>query len=217
MTKDASTLTRDATLPIKLYFYSNRNIIGTCGGILAAGLTALGFVHDFWPLLIAGSYGAGALLTPADHGTDVSLAREMTDQQIVAELAHLATVAQKQLPPTIAPDVQAICEMLSEAIPLAAKLQAGNTTAYNIRTTATEYLPDTLDRYLRMPKAFRNTVKDASGKTPTQMLTEQITLLKTSLTSMTADLASADADGIAANGNFLKEKFATPEFASILT
>jgi hypothetical protein len=34
---------------------------------------------------------------------------------------------------------------------------------------------------------------------------------------MTADLASADADGIAANGNFLKEKFATPEFSSILT
>jgi hypothetical protein len=206
----------DVAMSLKLYFYSNRNIIGTGTAIIAAALAAIGIIHDFWPIIVAGAYGAGALLTPSNSRMDISLAREMSDQEIMSGLTRIADRAQKMLPAAIAADVNTICNILVQAIPLVSKLQAGSPVTYDIRTTATEYLPQTLDRYLRMPKAFRQTVRTENGQTPAAMLAEQITLLKSSLTGMMIDLAASDADGLVANGRFLKEKFATPEFANIV-
>lgn len=201
--------------PLRLYFYSNRNIVGSALGIGAAALAALGIIQDYWALLVAGSYGAGALLTPANQRMDVSLAREMSDRDIIAGLGRIARDAPKLLPAAVALDVASICEMLAQAIPAVAQLSNSAPLAFDVRTTATEYLPQTLERYLRMPPAFRASVRDRDGKTPASMLAEQIRLLKAALISMLNDLASADADRIAANGLFLKEKFATPAFAEM--
>jgi hypothetical protein len=71
-------------MPLKLYFYSNRNIVGTGLGIGAAALAALGIIQDYWLLLVAGSYGAVALITPENQRMDVSLAREMSDREIIS-------------------------------------------------------------------------------------------------------------------------------------
>jgi hypothetical protein len=200
--------------PWKLYFYSNRNIVGTGLAIATAVLAAVGVVQEFWFLIVAGAYGAGALLTPGNSKINIELQREMSDKDIIARLALIAKQAQKALPPAIAHDVQEICETLTQALPLVAELKGAGSLSYDVRTTATEFLPQTLEAYTKMPPALRATIR-IDDKNAAQMLADQIETLKIGLHDMMTNLAPKDMNKIAANGEFLRQKFTTPVFGNV--
>lgn len=201
-----------------LYLYSNKNIVGSLLAIAAIVSYLTGLISDFWYAIAAGAYGIGALATPGDNGLTVELTRQMSDDEVVAGLRRLSAGAQRQLPAPIASDVTECCTLLQSAIPALSRPGIPTQIAYDVRTTATEYLPQTLDAYLRLPAAFRNLRRNASdGKTPTQLLAEQIGVLKGRLTEIAADLASADTAKLAVNGRFLQERFATPAFSELMS
>ena len=41
------------------YLYSNKNLVGSAGGLVGLGLFFTGVVGELWPLVVAGLYGAG--------------------------------------------------------------------------------------------------------------------------------------------------------------
>ena len=50
------------------------------------------------------------------------------------------------------------------------------------------------------------------GKTPRQLLTEQLALLAGQMQQVVAHVAASDAQALLANGRFLKQKFDQPDF-----
>ena len=72
---------------------------------------------------------------------------------------------------------------------------------------ATDYLPDTLDAYLRLPPSYADHHEFADGRTPRVMLIEQLEVLKREMDVIAARANGAQADQLIVNGRFLSDKF----------
>jgi len=84
---------------------------------------------------------------------------------------------------------------------------------FEVRKIAYDYLPDTLNEYLRLPSGMAENEPLHDGKTAVQALNEQLTLLDTTLHDLARSLFEKDAAGLLVHGRFLKEKFADPRDA----
>jgi hypothetical protein len=69
-------------------------------------------------------------------------------------------------------------------LPELVDLTSANYDIHTIRKTALEYLPETLENYLKLPPAYRNLHVVKDGKTPKQLLLDQLDLLDQKLTPM---------------------------------
>ncbi|MER7171433.1 hypothetical protein [Streptomyces mesophilus] len=49
------------------YLESRKNIAGSAGGLLGLALTFTGVAGPYWPVVVAGLYGAGALIAPPER------------------------------------------------------------------------------------------------------------------------------------------------------
>ncbi len=194
---------------LPLYLYSNRNIAGSLLGLAALGAYSLGVIHEFWYVIVAGGYGIGALAARDSGALETHLSEEMNVQDAVAGVSRLAAEAQKKLPPDIASLVAEIATAVVETLPRLASRHVVDATFADVRSTATTYLPDTLNAYLTIPAAYRNTATIRDGKTARQIVVEQLTVLAAKMKEIAQDAVQDDAQALLANGRFLKERFAS--------
>ena len=198
-----------------LYLYSNKNIVGSALAVAALGAFFGGVIHDFWWEIVAGSYGIGALLTPAQRGLDeASFESALTPDQVASSLARLVSRIERAVPPDVFALVQSIVTSIGAILPMLAAKAATvpSEDVFTIRQTALHYLPETIDAYLRLPPAFRNVQPVQDGKTAKQILTEQLTILDAKMREIARNLTADDAQALLANGAFLRAKFSEPEF-----
>lgn len=125
---------------------------------------------------------------------------------VVGGLRSLPARVAGLVPDDVAAGVGRTCAALLEAL---ARTGPGPATdaADLPRRTATDYLPATLRAYLVLPVAAR-TAPLADGRTPGDVLREQVALLEDAAVRLLAD---TDGDAVAdllANGLFLRDRFA---------
>jgi phage shock protein PspC (stress-responsive transcriptional regulator) len=117
------------------------------------------------------------------------------------------------LPADIVKKVVSIRSSIQSVLPQLAHMGAGMTQeAYNVRQTATEYLPDALEKYMTLPEGFAETHVLSNGKTAKDTLLEQLDILDSTMKDLIGDLYQEDADALLIHGRFLKEKFADQKF-----
>jgi len=75
-----------------------------------------------------------------------------------------------------------------------------------VRQTAADYLPRTVDAYLKLPGSD-DPVIGATGKTALDELKAQLNLLDSKLDEIAEDLQRQDLDRMLANRRFLEERF----------
>jgi hypothetical protein len=114
------------------------------------------------------------------------------------------------VPPAAAQSISRIEALLDEAEGLLARGGATDEAAYALRETRTRYLPDTLRAYFEIPPSLRGE-RDASGRTPDELLLVQLDHLERAAAQRLRELAARGTDGIAANGAFLTERFGPAE------
>jgi len=198
---------------LPIYVYSNRNLAGSVLGLIALGAFFTGFIHEFWYVIVAGGYGIGALVA-RDGGTlETRINDEMSVKDAVDAVGRLAAEAQKRFPPEIAALVTQIASDVQTVLPRLAAAGVTSPTLVDVRSTATSYLPDTLNAYLAVPAAYRNTAPISGGKTARQIVAEQLTVLAAKMKEIAQNAAADDAQALLANGRFLKDRFgAAPMF-----
>jgi hypothetical protein len=123
-----------------------------------------------------------------------------------------------QVPDEAAQRVSRIEALLDEAERVLAGGNALDEASYSLRETRARYLPDTLRAYLDVPPSLRGE-RDASGRTPNELLIAQLDHLERATAQRLRELAARRTEGIAANGAFLTERFgpagALPETAPV--
>lgn len=194
---------------LPLYVYSNRNIAGSLLGLGALGAYFLGIVHEFWYVIVAGSYGIGALAARDSALIETNLNDQMSVHDAIAGVQKLAADAQKQLPPDIATLVNDIATAVVEVLPRLAARGVADSAFVDVRSTATSYLPDTLNAYLSVPAAYRNTAIISDGKNARQIVVEQLTVLAAKMKEIAQNAVADDAQALLSNGRFLRERFST--------
>ena len=195
---------------LMLFLYSTPNIIGSALGIVGLLLFFLGIIHNFWFLIVVGLYGIGVLATPHSPTYELSLKNQLTVDDIRQELDDLVRKIQGKVPKEIMDLVLSIKTSIFEVLPQIVDLSSGDQNIYLIKQTALDYLPATLQNYMNLPPAYASLHPVQDGKTPKQLLIEQITLLDDKMKEVVQAINNNDTQKLLVQGQFLKDKFHKP-------
>jgi len=131
-----------------------------------------------------------------------------TSEDLLASLDRLeAMVAAGAVPAPVASRVRRVDQVVRDTIPRLASLGAGSPQAYSVMATATDYLPEAVGGYLRLPRQFADNRPVDRGKSSLMILIDQLDLLAATMDKVFDAVCRADADALVAHGRFLAEKF----------
>src|SRR6476661_134880 len=131
-----------------------------------------------------------------------------TSDDLLAALSRVETmVAAGAVPAPVASRVRRVDRVVRDTIPRLATLGAGSPQAYSVMATATDYLPEAVGGYLRLPRDFADNRPVDRGKSSLMVLIDQLDLLGSTMDKVFDAVCRADASALVAHGRFLAEKF----------
>jgi hypothetical protein len=187
------------------YLYSTKNIVGSLLALGGLALFFLGIVGSLWPVIVVGLYLIGVLVAPGTPSIDLRSGFDPDD--VRHALDHEVHAVSGRVPVDVLAKVQSIQQIILGILPRTGTLPPGSPELFVVERTATEYLPTALESYLNLPRAYATLHRVENGKTPQQVLMDQLTLLESKMTEVAEDVHRNDTDRLLANGRFLEERF----------
>jgi hypothetical protein len=191
------------------YLYSNKNLVGSAGGLAGLALYFTGLVGDLWPLVVGGLYGVGALATPPTRTFD--LHSGLDPGNLNRAMAEQERRLRGRVPDDVLAAVGRVHGQVREVLERRHALPPGSHDAFVVERTALDYLPTALESYLNLPRGYANRVPVSNGRTPRQLLLDQLALLESKLGEVIEAIAKGDTDRLLAHGRFLEDAFAASE------
>jgi hypothetical protein len=195
---------------VESFLYSRRNIAGSILALAGLALHFIGLIGGglTWIPIVAGLYLIGVLLVPGEQGLALQLGASEDASEIRDGLERL----RKALRGRVADDLYAKVVRIQASILGTLEIEGtagdgADPNVYLIRQTALAYLPDAFSTYLAMPRIVAERRTIAAGRTPHDVLLEQLDLMDRRLADVADDMARHDSDKLLANGRFLAEKF----------
>jgi len=146
------------------------------------------------------------------------LPRVPTADDLLAALDGVeAMVARGVVPAPVASRVSRVSRTVRDTIPRLSNLGSDSTEAYNVMATATDYLPEAVGGYLRLPRQWADSRPIDHGKTSLMVLIDQLDLLAATMDKVFDAVCRADAAALVAHGRFLAEKFGTTSTGGALS
>jgi len=131
-----------------------------------------------------------------------------TEQDIRAALNQVsAMLADNNAPPVVVSRVQRIARTINQTLPRLSGLGLGSEASYSVVATATDYLPEALQSYLRLPRDWADTRPIDGPKTALMVLIEALELLAVTMDQILDAANRADAQALIAHSRFLDAKF----------
>jgi hypothetical protein len=188
------------------YATSTKHITGCTLAIVGPILAVAGVVAPPVGLaLVPVLYGVGALAAPARRRVDIVDGLDVHDVERSLEQLQRRTLA--DVPDRIALKVTRIATTITETLPRAGALGAGSPGPYVLVACATDYLPAALQAYLDLPRGYADRHVVADGRTPLDLLAEQLDLLSNEIDEIVENINASDSGKLIAHGRFLAEKF----------
>jgi len=187
------------------YLYSTKNIAGSLLALAGLVLFFTGIIGPLWPVIVVGLYLIGLLVAPATPSIDLRSGFDPND--IRKALDDEVRICNGRVPADVLAKVQSIQQIILGILPRSGVLPPGSPELYIVQGTATDYLPTALESYLNLPRAYATLHPVQDGKTPKQVLIDQLTLLESKMSEVAEDVHRNDTDRLLANGRFLEERF----------
>jgi len=192
------------------WFYGLPNLLGIVLALVGLGLYIGGAISGWLvPLIVVGLYLVGAVLTPKPKGlTGLSvLSGDLDTGQIKDALDRIVDESKRRLPDDLAAKVVAIQATILEILPKLSATTIDRQDLFALERTVSDYLPQTLDNYLTLPRAYANSHAVSDGKTAAQLLGEQLDLIGEKMKEIADAVAKDDVGKLLAQGRFLEERF----------
>lgn len=187
------------------YLYSTKNIVGSVLALVGLVLFFTGIIGPLWPVIVVGLYVIGALVAPGTPSIDLRSGFDPND--VRKALDNEVRIVNGRVPADVLAKVQSIQQIILGILPRSGALPPGSPELFVVQRTATDYLPTALESYLNLPRAYATLHPVQDGKTPKQVLLDQLTLLESKMTEVADDVHRNDTDRLLANGRFLEERF----------
>lgn len=130
------------------------------------------------------------------------------EPEILAALARVSALLEgAKASPLVRTRVARIDKAIRAILPRLPHLGVGSEDAYAVVATATNYLPESVGAYLRLPRDWADSRPIDGGRTALMVLVDQLELLGTSMDRMLDAAMRADAQALIAQGRFLDAKF----------
>ena len=140
-----------------------------------------------------------------------------TSADLLASLDRVESmITAGAVPAPVASRVRRVDQVVRDTIPRLPSLGAGSPQAYSVMATATDYLPEAVGGYLRLPRQFADNRPVDRGKSSLMVLIDQLDLLAATMDKVFDAVCRADADALVAHGRFLSEKFGSASTGGVL-
>lgn len=154
----------------------------------------------FWDRLL----GRDDVPDPAEAETSTA----PTADAIGAALAGVdQLVVDPAVPAVVRARVQRVSSTVRRTLPRLELLGLGSYDAYAVVATATDYLPEAVSAYLRLPRDWADSRPLEGGKTPLLLLVDQLDLLAATMDQIYDAANTTDAAALVRHGKFLAERF----------
>ena len=131
-----------------------------------------------------------------------------TEADLLAALDRVeALVRGGVVPAPVQSRVRRVAGTVRQTLPRLRNLGLGSRDAYAVMATATDYLPEAVGGYLRLPRQWADSRPVENGKTSLMLLIDQLDLLSATMDKIFDAVVRVDADALVAHGRFLQERF----------
>ena len=187
--------------------------IGMAIGVLIAATIAFGFVVG--PIGITGLFVVAALMFlavlffsvwPGADRPAVEYKEDMPNKAVVQRLDHLLVRKRAALPAPAASRLDAISAQLPLLENRLAETQLLDPLAQDARRLMGKHLPELIERYERVPAAYRNE-RDGEGLTVDQRLIAGLDAAKNALDDLGRKLAHEDLSAFETQGRFIESRY----------
>jgi hypothetical protein len=186
---------------------STKHLTGTAFALGGPALAIAGVVGAPVGIALAVPlYAIGALLAPS-RKRGVSVSSDVDADAILAGLDKIEGRVRGRVPDDVQSRVDRIVNTIRETAPRASELGPGSQQVHTVVQTASDYLPEALDSYLRLPRSYADSHIVSDGKTAHQLLCDQLDLLAQEMDEVFDAVCRADVDALVTHGRFLREKF----------
>jgi hypothetical protein len=135
------------------------------------------------------------------------------DDETLASLDRLQAAIAGNVPDMVVARVDRVASVVRDTVPRLPNLGPGSLTAHAVLRTATSYMPEAVNAYMRLPRSFADHRPVSNGKTSLTVLCDQLDLLGSKMDDVFDAVCRADADALIAHGRFLAEKFGSGALA----
>lgn len=137
-----------------------------------------------------------------------------TEADIRDALARVdAMLREGNAPPVVTSRVHRVGRTIEDTLPRLRNLGLGSHDSYSVVATATDYLPEAVGGYLRLPRDWADTRPIDGYKTALMVLVDQLELLAATMDKILDAAMRSDAQALVAHGQFLQAKFGHPPAA----
>ncbi|MFF4454763.1 hypothetical protein [Streptomyces goshikiensis] len=190
------------------YLESKKNLAGCAAGVAGLGLTVTGVAGPYWPVVVAGLYGAGALIAPPERVAppefDDPQARLGRVREQFGQLQDY--LAEVELPAAAGGRLAELLELYGALLEpgwVAEVLATEPETVYALSRAIRLDVPECADTYNRARWWNRIT---PGGESPERHLERQLDVLYEEAERLTADLREAEARRQQTHTTYLEER-----------
>jgi hypothetical protein len=196
-----------ATSRALAYLESKKNLAGCACGLAGVGLTLAGAAGAYWPVVVAGLYGAGALLAPPERVPVPDFDAHEELGVLRGDFARLRTYLDEvELPPAAGgrlAELLALYGGLLEPGWVAGVLAADGEAVHRLARAGRLDVPECVDAYHRARWWHRI---QPGGEAPERHLERQLGALFGEAESLTADLRETEARRQQTHTTYLEER-----------
>jgi hypothetical protein len=190
--------------------------VGVAIGVISLVTIAIGLflpIGMFGFLAAVGlAIGVAALLalSPVAERGIAAPSTDLPNGQMVQRFDSYLYRTRATLPAPAQAEVDAISATLPALRQTLERVDALDPNAQDARRLMSIHLPGLIDRYARVPTAFRKE-QDGEGKTPDERLVEALAAGRSALHDICENLARADMAAFETQGRFIKSRYADDE------
>jgi hypothetical protein len=189
------------------YLESRKNLTGSACGLVGLALTFAGVAGPYWPVVVAGLYGAGALIAPPERPPlpdfpDPSAQLEELRGDFGRLREYLGGV---ELPPAAAGRLTELAELLTALDPgwVAEVIARDPEGVHGLSRAVRQDIPEAVDTYVRTRWWTRLT---PGTEPPERHLERQLTLLHEEADRLAAALREAEARRQESHTRYLEDR-----------
>jgi hypothetical protein len=197
-----------ATSRFMAYVESRKNLTGGALGVAGLGLTFAGLAGPYWPVVVAGLYGAGALLAPPERPPVPDFPDPSAQlDEVRADFDRLGDYLDDiELPPAAAGRLTELTELLTALLDpgwVAEILGQDPEGVHTLSRAVRQDVPEAVDTYVRTRWWTRLT---PGTEPPERHLERQLTLLHDELERLAAALRDTEARRQESHTRYLEDR-----------
>ncbi|MEU6671282.1 hypothetical protein [Streptomyces sp. NPDC046727] len=197
-----------ATSRVLGYLESRKNLTGGACGVAGLVLTFAGVAGPYWPVVVAGLYGAGALIAPPERPALPDFPSPSQQlEEIRADFGRLGGyLADVELPPAAAARLTALTELLAALLEpgwVAEALAQDPEGVHAVSRTVRQDVPEAVDAFVRTRWWTRLT---PGTEPPERHLERQLGLLQEEAGRLASALRDAQARRQESHTRYLEDR-----------